>query len=318
MYKPKEEKIFPWNIIEEQFATNKDGAGFFFKLNKETKVIKGLMTLKEIKKIYKAILRIKNYELMEIILHLRYSTHGKIIPSQTHPFPITEGEDFYNLNFLSTDKGYNFLFHNGVINIPLYEGLNDTQSLVLRYLTNNNIERTIELISNLNPSRFILANNKNITLYGKFVENEGCYYSRDIFYKTNFGKNENYDFYKVSNYNETYNKDYLIENTEEPCSFCRSKVDGNFICKSCHSIYCSFCGSEEANVCYFCSLEKKKEHKKITDIIEEKKVCFVCKSQKATKHCVGCGNVFCEKCYKHNVDKDVCYDCIAEKTGFPF
>lgn len=213
MYKPKGIELPNDTILENCFDDNPDGAGLMFRQkNGRIKTIKGFMFCEEM---YNALDKIeKEYNLTELdlVMHFRYATQGKICPENCHPFPVTNKKiDLRELN-IESDVG---VAHNGVISFcydKRKNALSDTQIFIKDYLStipvkqyNNNA--IIKLIYEATNSKFAIMTYWKTILLGDFIEDKGIYYSNSS-YKT-IRKPISY---KYAYYNKDYKCYYDCEN----------------------------------------------------------------------------------------------------------
>ncbi len=84
-------RTIPISTLERCWTLNSDGAGFAWVSQGERRVsmIKGLMSWSEFKSAYRAS---KLWRDVPMMLHFRIATHGAVLPQNTHPFWIREGE----------------------------------------------------------------------------------------------------------------------------------------------------------------------------------------------------------------------------------
>ena len=109
------------------------------------------------------------------IIHFRYATTGSIKRANCHPF-----------------KNENICFaHNGVLNIETKNDMTDSETFfnsivmkaIKKYGFNSSCLNHI-MLENAGFSKFALMNDKEIMLYGNFIEyDDGCYYSNLNFLK---------------------------------------------------------------------------------------------------------------------------------------
>ncbi len=120
------------------FANNPDGAGFMFHGNNKVYIEKGFMSFKKLRRA----LHSYNFSVDDtVIYHFRISTHGSVIKSQTHPFPVTD--DVWALNSLSVKTPLGFA-HNGIFSsLDTDEKLSDTMVFIKDVLANKKVKGNI-------------------------------------------------------------------------------------------------------------------------------------------------------------------------------
>lgn len=100
--------IVPVEHLHAGYEGNPHGCGFAYAENGKIHIVKGLFTFKDFMEKY------RRHEQCPMLIHFRYSTHGKPSVLNCHPFPVWEGRYA--------------LIHNGTINIAqsISKDLNDT------------------------------------------------------------------------------------------------------------------------------------------------------------------------------------------------
>ncbi len=120
------------------FANNPDGAGFMFYGNNKVYIEKGFMSFKKLRRA----LRLYNFSINDtVIYHFRISTHGSVIGSQTHPFPVTDNVRDLNSLSIRTPLG---IAHNGIFSsLDTDDKLSDTMVFIKDVLANKKVMRSI-------------------------------------------------------------------------------------------------------------------------------------------------------------------------------
>lgn len=155
IYKPQGLKISK-SILSDCWDNNSDGAGVIIP-DRCPKVFKGIMKLKHLENILSTLTD------KELIVHLRWATHGAKNKENTHPFPC--GKDRY-------------LAHNGVMNkygISGTDGISDSAHFAddMRILGTEALRRLLDSMG----QKFALVNRNKITLHGDFHEKNGLKFS---------------------------------------------------------------------------------------------------------------------------------------------
>lgn len=194
-------KIIPAKDLKQAWASNSDGAGIVIP-SRCPKVFKGIMKLKHLENI------IETLTDHEIVIHLRWATHGSVSPDNTHPFPC--GRDRY-------------LMHNGILSNygeAGKKGRSDSAHFAedISTLKAENIKRILETVS----GKFIFINRERISLHGQFSDRNGIKYSN-----LNWAPTKEYYFERtrskdwVTEYRNGYNistsaKDTKLNDNDKP------------------------------------------------------------------------------------------------------
>lgn len=168
----KENEKIPFNNIIEAWSFNSNGAGLCYRENNQVRIIKGFFNLDNF--INHLEENLSFYESIEFVIHLRYSTSGKITKELCHPYALsTKNDEIFSTNIL-TD---NAVIHNGVMFQPkLNTGYNDTSIFTkLHAMKNLNDDQIYKIIGN--DRLLIFGKNENI-FYGQWHDiGDGCLYS---------------------------------------------------------------------------------------------------------------------------------------------
>lgn len=161
------------NELKDAWNTNPDGAGIAYLKNKKIHVKKGYMDWDFF---YEDCKDIIFDDSLERILHLRITSVGKTIPSQTHPFPLTDDEkEFKKLEFTTTTP---VLMMNGTLSIKEKKGFNDTATWIMTELHKYNYQLPrLYKVLNKNHCRWAIISPTKITVTDDFIEENGIYYS---------------------------------------------------------------------------------------------------------------------------------------------
>lgn len=159
-------------IRADMFYANNDGAGLAYVLNKRVYVEKGYMDLKEFENAIAGVeKKLKKHKLtpkdIPFLLHYRIGTHGPNSEGLTHPFPITQHNDFLQSKEFYSDV---IVAHNGMISsINTKADVSDTVQyikdvLLPLYRSNPEFyldENIQDLVKNtIDGSRFIFLDRK--------------------------------------------------------------------------------------------------------------------------------------------------------------
>ena len=113
--------------LKMMFNSNPHGAGFAIREGKKWQILKGLMTIKELKTIYP---KLKSAD--EVIGHFRLATHGAINELNCNPFALS---NIYTEAQECQDAQDGVLFHNGILNTFGHEHLSDTLDFTVSVLS---------------------------------------------------------------------------------------------------------------------------------------------------------------------------------------
>lgn len=252
IYKPKTSKFPSKATLKTAWENNPHGAGLAIITGNEVKIIKGLMTFDELILVIESGLFNDN----EVVIHLRWSTSGSIIPELTHPFPVSrDNKDLMSLE-IETDKA---VIHNGVMFSPKINDYSDT-AIFTKFLALKSNITDDEIKSIIKNDRLAIVTKDGVNLYGNWEIIDGLFYSNTYSLKTSYSwsyksnkknkkasfeideyysipESENFDRYF---YDSRY--DYLDHNGLDYCPHCDS---GNteIIGINSHVMECLDCGS---------------------------------------------------------------------------
>lgn len=204
--KDKGVKFPEYDIMEECFFNNPDGAGYMVAGNGKVEIHKGFMTFQEF---YQEIKTVPDD--LPVIMHFRIGTHGGNIPQNTHPFPVKQSLKALKNTDINCKIG---VAHNGIIGgVYPRSGISDTMEYIYTRLYPAfkavpdflNIPALRDMLEgDISSKMAFLDSTGKITLIGDFIEDNGIYYSNST-YKPFKWKRYSYfddDYYngKYSNY----------------------------------------------------------------------------------------------------------------------
>lgn len=218
--KPIGVKMPSKEILKRCWDSNDDGAGFAFAYNDVVYIKKGYMTFDSFWNELSKVNERYNLDNLGVLLHFRIATHGGVIPSMTHPFPIVGDNGI--LSKLEYQSEY-AVVHNGIISLTGADArketaMSDTAVFIRDYLTliaqNRQWFRrksNIELIEKLIDSKMAILNLRGEIIHTSgFVEDNGVLYSNES-YKTlrirtcSYNNSANrYSVYDDSDYDDYY------------------------------------------------------------------------------------------------------------------
>ena len=192
--KPKGAALPPLSHIEKSWNSNSDGFGCLWTHSGEIRSYK-TMSKGNCISFYKSITGEKKWLNIPMLFHFRFATHGSKCVSNCHAYH----DDENTVGFQ----------HNGVLRFDVPIGMDITDSeYFFRYMflpsykmNGNNITEISHVIDNLRGrgDKFAFIHDENIHLFGKFIEDGGCFYSNNG-YKS-YDKYDYYDSYYESNEN---------------------------------------------------------------------------------------------------------------------
>ena len=169
--------------IENMWFNNPDGAGFMYMKDGKVRIEKGFMKLKDLEDALSRVNEKTNLDETSVVLHFRIATHGGVIPSNTHPFPVSSSMGILQKLRCTTSLG---VAHNGIIDITPRKGVSDTMEYVAtqlaplykgvpKFYLNKNL---MEMVDNAIKSKLAILNGEGeIYTIGKFEEDNGILYS---------------------------------------------------------------------------------------------------------------------------------------------
>ncbi len=180
--KPTGQALPSWDILENCFLNNPDGAGFMYSTSGEVQIEKGFTTFKKLKKAIEA-LKIDTTD-TSMVFHFRIGTSGGNTPENTHPFPVTENISAMRKLKMHTNLG---VAHNGVIDVlPRKKDISDTMEYIASQLAPlYQLQRDFykmkagkKLIYNATMSKLAFLDSAGkIETIGKFETVDGILYS---------------------------------------------------------------------------------------------------------------------------------------------
>lgn len=203
IYKPAGIELPNDDILKACWENNPHGFGLTYHHKGLNIVKKGFMTLEshlEILHTLKDLLKDKN-----VILHYRFATQGSISSGNCHPFPVSC--NIKDLKRTQLKTPYEIIAHNGIIsefhNKKTKNDLSDTMIFTKRMFHLGEHDESIQKI--LSSGKFaILDKSGNVSLYGKFIENEGIYYSNYTY------EPWDYNYTITLNDSEEFEKDTIL------------------------------------------------------------------------------------------------------------
>ena len=242
------------------WENNSDGAGMAWFDNKYHVIEKGYMNIDLFKERYSEI------DILPHVVHFRIATAGGVIPQLTHPFICSKMSPL-EIEWKGKEP---VLFHNGIIS-----NWQDLAKIIGVETPNHWWSDTRVMASIVSRvdldflteegGKYVILVNKEIKIYGKFIEHLGIEFS-------NSGYEESWFNYKTFNYGSWYNTKYKKNNTaistspRTSFSICEACPDGN------------------SNICKFCSESENSPWLVNMDIDP----CDNCKFIRDSNHCLDC------------------------------
>lgn len=218
MYKPKGVKLPSWEVLENCFENNPDGAGFSYNDGRRAHIQKGFFDFESLKS---ALLKIEDLENRDLVVHCRISTSGLVDGGNCHPYAITD----YRATEITTKLA---IAHNGIFreyNPPKGEKvMNDTQIFIENFIKPlYRLRKQFYKFEDVKPilekeisgSRLALMDRNSVDLFGNWVEDYGCYFSNSSYsykkFQYNYNGQQNWHFAPVYDYEKSYEDDYLYD-----------------------------------------------------------------------------------------------------------
>lgn len=185
--KPTNTEMPSKRTIQTMWNRNPDGAGFMFPKDGKVHIEKGFMELDDFMDALQEANIENDFKALPLVMHFRISTHGGVIPGNTHPFPISKSVQ--RMHSLTNDCEY-AVAHNGIISItPQRKDISDTMEYIRSvinpikceysdWMFDQNILDFIE--GSINYSRMVFMNGEGqMSTVGKwhFDWLTGLYYS---------------------------------------------------------------------------------------------------------------------------------------------
>lgn len=238
VYKPddyiqsEKDRIILLDILDKCSWANPDLCGYMYQENGFVIIRKGFEYLQDmLDTISDDILLTK-----DIVFHFRIATHGKVIPENSHPFPITSELELLTSNHVMSELG---IAHNGTLygspTTDYFKGkYSDTFlfiKMVLSSLDKTGLDYILKRESNSN--KFCVMSGDEITFYGNFQEHKGLQVSN-----TNFVWKQP----KTINLNDPESCNLITTNTKPfygNCIYCSQELwkheQSSGICSDCLS-----------------------------------------------------------------------------------
>lgn len=166
LIKRKGQKL-PKSYLERAFRSNPHGAGLMFCKKGRVEIHKGFMSLPDLAR---AIADVEAKH--DLVIHLRFRSHGAISPALTHPFPLLASRKWLATLDLACDIG---IAHNGII--PGFgetddESTSDTTDFiqVVGSKFNNNLPGLTQVLTAVGGKFAIMTQTGEITTVGNFTK----------------------------------------------------------------------------------------------------------------------------------------------------
>jgi len=187
IHKPKD-KTVDLDALKRCWDRNDHGAGFMFANDNKVWGNKGYMTFEALLAGLHGAGFYRKGKLTgkhAVTIHFRLASHGKIQPSNCHPFPVTDELDVLKARFWEADCG---VAHNGVIPIERdNKNISDTMTYIMARMSMVYDQMDNDEVYNLvaeetTGSRlFILKADGSHILFGGWTEEDGILYSNEGF-----------------------------------------------------------------------------------------------------------------------------------------
>lgn len=177
VYIPKNKNVTD-EIIKNCYENNPDGAGIMYQKDGKTFIEKGFFTVEQLIEAFRKVPTNLNRA-----IHCRIATSGKISAECCHPFPITKDMKAMGKAKQVADSA---VIHNGVIsfcspNEGIKAPFSDTMLFTKEYLYPFGElimgQAFKKLFEESNSSKLLIFKGNRVALIGKWVEEDGIYYS---------------------------------------------------------------------------------------------------------------------------------------------
>jgi predicted glutamine amidotransferase len=249
-YKPTGVDMPSKSILETMYRNNPDGAGYMYIDGDKVRIKKGFMTFDSFFSSLSAYSSIWKYT--PFVLHFRISTQAGINPQCTHPFPLSPDMGELKRLRCKSDVG---IAHNGIISLTSSYSKDITYSDTMEFITEylslliQNLKywkspATLEVIEKLAGSKLaILDKTGHCELIGKFIEDNGIFYSNDtyedytsIYSGYDWDYYDSYDYSKPTKTSYAYWEKFYDFGTRKYCfdDYCPADTDDDYsYCDEC-------------------------------------------------------------------------------------
>lgn len=193
LYKPKKTDLPKYDILENCFYNNNDGAGYTFTSGKNVIIKKGFTNFNDFYKNLLKDYKKNNLKNKNLLIHFRIGTSGGLTKEKTQPFKITSNIKELNKLYIKNKKPS--ILHNGIFSGFTYNPvLSDTQNYIkdfLQPLLKSKIKNKNDIIYNsIKSSKLAILDYKdNVYLYGEYIKDNGIYYSNNSYSNWNYNPN---------------------------------------------------------------------------------------------------------------------------------
>lgn len=311
--KPKFAEFPTTKQFRNCFTMNPHGAGFMYSNGENLVIKKGFMTFEDFINAFEK----ENISKDKLVFfHFRIATHGLIDGGNTHPFPVSNNILVQRSNELAY-KGYG-LIHNGVIKYDKKEFVKyDPQGIIsdtmlLSMKIKENIDKRKELFDDFESAIVynlyhkdctqveelinevigynkvaIMNEHEEYVKYGKWIEDNGVYYSNDDYEDNAYAKyfTSNNDFFAdefCCYCGEILTWDNWRETTIGDC--CIKCIDDHNFTK------CKDCGIYIYN-------DDEFEHRDLCEDCSDEYIAYCEECNKNTVDCLIDGRAICNDCY---------------------
>ena len=280
------------------WKTNDDGAGFSWRKDGVNHYVKGFMSKEEAWEAYQKI------EVLPHVAHFRLTSTGTKTSDLTHPFVISQDSPVST----AWEGTESLLFHNGTVSD--WERFGMSHFLSIGYIPEGEMSDTrvaAMIVAKLGQKalkfmsgKFILWDKDIATLFGKFTEEKGVFFSNSSYESYSWSSNNSWD-------NKSWNNDWLgssvtINRSDKkkkkskgtvtvPCPVCGSLDAIEYDSNGFPSIYCVTCQSSS-----YAEEDEILNHD-VDGYKEGEDPCPLCHSTHTdTYYYLGKTVVFCEDC----------------------
>lgn len=182
-----------WDIIENMWYNNTDGAGLMWVEDGAVRISKGYMKYEDFEAELNRLGERLDLKETPVVMHFRITTHGGTKPENCHPFPITDQIGLLQKLRCNTDVG---VAHNGILSFTPRKGISDTmeyiatQLAIIKKMNRKFLKHDylMQLIKNATEGSRLCFLDKYGKIYttGNFIEDNGILYSNGNYKSTYF------------------------------------------------------------------------------------------------------------------------------------
>lgn len=173
VYKPAGVEMPAKTVWENCWSSNHDGIGLMYREKGKVRIKKGFMSLQAFEKALEHLKRKTDLNALDLVVHFRFATHGTVNPGNCHPFPVTGNLKRMQEVDLAVSRA---LAHNGILHkFAPPKSLKVSDTMYFIYKNHKNINRILKDTD----GKFVLMTSTKTQIFGKFVQEDGVFYSNN-------------------------------------------------------------------------------------------------------------------------------------------